>query len=321
MSNIKRLIKESTDLSSNESLMLLSYYHDLNLVETLLGANYEDKALISNLMDHIEKIKPEISEIEDSNRVKIFIKYLIVMFKNNIELSRQYLSNSSLLNPDDDKNNVIQSIWLNIDLIETFEQSFTEEYIQSNEELQELVNKLESQQKIKSLKMLLKKVLTFVPNFDQQDDELLQKQLESYDDEEEKDQPKLNEDVSSNEEEAPAFESDKDVSTTNHDVNDLNLPELPESNTNESDESLKLNDIALSRKSEIEKQEETDDSDYNSSEISDIVTSQETIDKMVKLAKVGIQCIQYEDFTVARDNFESLIDILKAELNKIENQM
>ena len=81
MSNIKRLIKESTDLSSNESLMLLSYYHDLNLVETLLGGNYEDKALISNLMDHIEKIKPEISEIEDSNRVKIFIKYLIVMFK------------------------------------------------------------------------------------------------------------------------------------------------------------------------------------------------------------------------------------------------
>lgn len=157
MSNIKRLIKESTDLSSNESLMLLSYYHDLNLVETLLGGNYEDKALISNLMDHIEKIKPEISEIEDSDRVKIFIKYLIVMFKNNIELSRQYLSNSSLLNPDDDKNNVIQSIWLNIDLIETFEQSFTEEYIQSNEELQELVNKLESQQKIKSLKMLLKK--------------------------------------------------------------------------------------------------------------------------------------------------------------------
>lgn len=320
MSNIKRLIKESADLASNESLMLLSYYHDLKLVETLLGVNYEDKALISNLMDHIEKIKPELSEIEDSNKVKIFIKYLIVMFKNNIELSRQYLSNSSSLNPDDDKNNVIQSIWLNIDLIETFEQSFTNEYIQSNDELQELVNKLQSQQKIKSLKMLLKKVLTYVPNFDQQDDELLQKQLESYDDDQEREEPKFNEDISSNEEEAPTFESDKDISTTSHDVNELNLPELPTPSTQQSEESLKLNDIALSRKSEIEKQEETDDSDYNSSEISDIVTSQETIDKMVKLAKVGIQCIQYEDFTVAKDNFESLIDILKEELNKIENQ-
>ncbi|KAL6933523.1 uncharacterized protein HGUI_01759 [Hanseniaspora guilliermondii] len=320
MSNIKRLIKESLDLSSNESLMLLSYYHDLRLVETLLGVNYENKTLISNLMDHIEKIKPEISEIEDINRVKIFIKYLIVMFKNNIELSRQYLSSSSSLNPDDEKNNVIQSIWLNIDLLETFEQSFTDQYIQSNEELQELVNKLESQQKIKSLKMLLKKVLTFVPDFDQQDDELLQKQLESYDENQQSDEPQTNKNVSSNEEDAPDFESDEDVSKTNHDVNELNLPEIPESSTQECDEDLKLNDIALSRKTAIEKQEESDSSDYNTSEISEIVTSQETIDKMVKLAKIGIQCIQYEDFTVAKDNFENLIHILKEELKKIENQ-
>lgn len=319
MSNIKRLIKQSTDLSSNESLMLLSYYHDLKLVETLLGVNYEDKAFISNLMDHIEKIKPEISEIEENNRVKIFIKYLIVMFKNNIELSKQYLSNSSSLNPEDDKNNVIQSIWLNIDLIEAFEDSFSQEYIQSNNELQELVNKLESQQKIKSLKMLLKKVLTFVPKFDQQDDELLRKQMESYDEDQVRDELKLSANDSSTEEDRPDFESDKDVFTTNHDVDDLHLPELPETSTQDSEESLKLDEIALSRKAEIEKHE-TDTSDYNSSEISDIVTSQETIDKMVKLAKIGIQCIQYEDFTVAKDNFESLIDILTAELNKIENQ-
>lgn len=308
MSNIKRLIRESSDLNANESLSLLSYYHNLSLVETLITTNYEDKSLISDLMDTIEKIKPQVSEIEDENKVKIFIKYLIVMYKNNIDLTKQYLSGKASSNVDEDKNNAVQSIWLNIDLIETFEKSFTSEYIESNEELLELVKKLDGQNKVKTLKMLLKKVLTFVPDFDKQDDELLQQQLDTYEDKE----------AADSEEEAPEFESDKEISAINHNASDLNLPVLPDTHATEPETALDLEDIALTRKTNIEQQESSDESDYNTSDISEIVTSQETIDKMVKLAKIGIQCLQYEDFNVAKDNFANLIEILNQELDKIE---
>lgn len=233
------------------------------------------------------------------------------MYKNNIDLTKQYLSGTNSLTTDEDKNNAIQSIWLNIDLIETFEKSFTKEYIESNEELLELVTKLDGQDKTKTLKMLLKKVLTFVPDFDKQDDELLQQQLETFE------EPQDEEDVP---EDAPEFESEEEeeVSTTNHDAKDLNLPVLPDSTATEPEKTLDLEDIALSRKTDIKQQETSDDSDYNSSDISEIITSQETIDKMVKLAKIGIQCLQYEDFEVAKSNFDNLVDILKQELDKIE---
>ena len=260
-------------------------------------------------MDHIEKIKPEISEIEDENKVKIFIKYLIVMYKNNIDLTKQYLAGTNSLTADEDKNNAIQSIWLNIDLIETFEKSFTKEYTESNKELAELITKLDGQNKTRTLKMLLKKVLTFVPDFDKQDDELLQQQLETF--EEPNDENDIGED-------APEFESEEELSPTNHDVKDLNLPVLPDTAPAEAENSLDLEDIALSRKTDTKQQEKSDDSDYNSSDISEIITSQETIDKMVKLAKIGIQCLQYEDFEVAKSNFDNLVDILKQELDKLE---
>ncbi|XBW37383.1 hypothetical protein QEN19_002963 [Hanseniaspora menglaensis] len=306
--HLNRFIRESKDLATSQSLTVISYYFDLHLIDLLIQNDYADKNFIANLLDKVEIYKQEnITGNETNVLLQQMIKFCIIIYKKNIDLSKSIFNGTGA-----NLTEVIQSIWLNIDLIEVLKNTFD---VDENEDIEskELLQKFDSDGKLKTLKLVLKKVLLFSkadnPENEVDDEELLKQQMDSFEEEVDITPGKT---ISEDKEEEPDFDDDDDdevlpptLFQANHSLSSLQLPTPPKNEENNENKMITKN-IDLSS-----------DSDYNSSEISDLVTSQETIDKMVKIAKIGIQCIQYEDFEVAKGNFEDLLTILQQEIGKM----
>lgn len=322
MNNTTRLIKESKDLSSNDSLSIVSYYFDLYLINLLIQIDYEDKEYIGSLLDKMEAFKSE-NEVDSTSGLQQVVKFCIIIYKKNIDLSKSVLTGDTTINVSE----LIQSVWLNIDLVMCLDNSFDIDDAESKE----LLEKFSGTEKLKTLKLLLKRLLELpkqqvTQNNELDDEELLKKQMNEFEENEDETTAKDGafglEDVNTKQESEPDFEEehgeenapdfdDTDdalpptLSKTSHSASSFQLPTPPK---NEESGSKQLITHNLNSNSS--------DSDYDSSEISQIITTQETIDKMVKLAKIGIQCIQYEDLAIAKQNFEQLVAILNEEIAK-----
>lgn len=323
MNNTNRLIKESKDLSSNASLSIVSYYFDLYLINILIQNDYEDKEYIGSLLDKMEAFKGD-NDVDNTSGLQQVIKFCIIIYKKNIDLSKSVLTGDTSINVSE----LIHSVWLNIDLIMCLDNSFDVDDTESKE----LLEKFSGTEKLKTLKLLLKRLLELskqqvTQSNELDDEELLNEQMSRFEktdgenipkdsafDEEEDEhtkqesEPDFEED--NVEENAPDFEVTDDtsppaLSKTSHSVSSFQLP-TPPKNEDTDDKKLITHNLNLSSSA----------SDYDSSEISQIITTQETIDKMVKLAKIGIQCIQYEDLEIAKQNFEQLVAMLKEEVSK-----
>ncbi|OBA26402.1 hypothetical protein HANVADRAFT_53142 [Hanseniaspora valbyensis NRRL Y-1626] len=342
--NITRLIRESKDLASNESLAVVSYYFDLYMLDILIKEDYEDKNYIVSLLDKVELYQKENfvpDSTENNSKLDQVIKFNVIVYKRNLDLSKGFLTGSD--DASVDISEVIQSIWLNIDLIDCVDNLFEIDFKKGEHDgtIKDLLEKFNSSEKLKTLKLLLKKLLILSKEQKQNskhvdeednDEKMLKKQLEEFEEKEEdnkdiKSTPDFEENDNGNEntKSVPDFEDENEIDNTKSvpEFEDEDIPPPILSKTTHSASSIKLptppkheeaaDDTMITKNINSTSSE----SDYDSSEISEIITTQETIDSMVKLAKVGIQCIQYEDLIVAKENFKQLLSMLEEEIAKL----
>ncbi|KAL6929241.1 hypothetical protein ACO0SA_002581 [Hanseniaspora valbyensis] len=348
--NITRLIRESKDLASNESLAVVSYYFDLYILDILIKEDYEDKNYIVSLLDKVELYQKENfvpDSGENNSKLNQVIKFNVIVYKRNLDLSKGFLTGSD--DASVDISEVIQSIWLNIDLIDCVDSLFEIDFKKGEHDgnVKDLLEKFNSSEKLKTLKLLLKKLLILskeqkensknvddedndeeiefeekeednkdiksTPDFEDENDNDNSKSVPDFEDENDNDNSKSVpdfEDEADSTKSVPDFE-DEDIlpptlSKTTHSASSIKLP-TPPKHEEAVDETMITKNINST----------SSESDYDSSEISEIITTQETIDSMVKLAKVGIQCIQYEDLIVAKENFTQLLSMLEEEIAKL----